>query len=163
RAGGPGGSALRRGAPGGARGSGRRGTSGLRRVSVARAALTLGCALLAACAALRVARREPLVSLDAGHPPPLAEALDPPALRGPAVPACTGPAVAAAARRLLEIVDTLADPDARRSAVGRAFRVMRVRQPLLLTGYYEPELDGRLTPDETYRYPLYARPADLVS
>ena len=135
-------------------------------MSVARPALTLGCALLAACAALRVARREPLVSVDAGHLPPLGEDLDPASLREAierGLPAYTRPADAAAARRLLEIVDTLADPDARRSAVGRAFRVMRVRQPLLLTGYYEPELDGRLTPDETYRYPLYARPADLVS
>src|SRR5262249_60990166 len=60
-------------------------------------------------------------------------------------------------------VAPLADPGARRGAVGRAFRVRRVRQPLLLTGYYVPELDARLTPDETYRYPLYARPADLVS
>ena len=135
-------------------------------MSVARAALTLGCALLAACAALRVAPQAPLVSVGAGHLPPLGEDVDSASLREAierGLPAYTRPADAAAARRLLEIVDTVTDPEARRSAVAGAFRVMRVRRPLLLTAYYEPELDGRLTPDETHRYPLYARPADLVS
>jgi membrane-bound lytic murein transglycosylase A len=46
--------------------------------------------------------------------------------------------------------------------VARAFRVVRVRQPLLLTAYYEPEIDARLAPDDAFRYPLYGRPADLV-
>ncbi len=32
----------------------------------------------------------------------------------------------------------------------------------LFTGYYEPELDGALAPDETNRTPLYRRPGDLV-
>jgi membrane-bound lytic murein transglycosylase A len=135
-------------------------------VSAARAALALGCALLAACAALHVTPSDPLVSVGTGHLPPFGEDLDPASLREAierSLPAYTRPADAAAARRLLEIVDTVADPDVRRSAVARAFRVMRVRRPLLLTAYYEPELDGRLTPDQTYRYPLYARPADLVS
>jgi membrane-bound lytic murein transglycosylase A len=31
----------------------------------------------------------------------------------------------------------------------------------LLTGYYEPELAGSLTPDEVFTVPLYRRPADL--
>jgi len=135
-------------------------------VSAARTALTLGCALLAACAALRGAPENPLVGVGAGQLPPLREDIDPASLREAierSLPAYTRPADAAAARQLLEIVDMVADPEARRSAVARAFRVMRVRRPLLLTAYYEPELDGRLTPDETHRYPLYARPADLVS
>lgn len=33
----------------------------------------------------------------------------------------------------------------------------------LFTGYYEPELRGAWLPDTTFRYPLYARPKDLVS
>ena len=135
-------------------------------MTAARAALTLGCALLAACAALRTAPRDPLVAVRAGQLPPLHEDLDPGSLREAierTLPMYTRPADAAAAKRLLEILDTVADPEGRRSAVARAFRVMRVRRPLLLTAYYEPELDARLTPDETYRYPLYGRPADLVS
>jgi membrane-bound lytic murein transglycosylase A len=33
----------------------------------------------------------------------------------------------------------------------------------LLTGYYEPELHGSLTQNETYKYPIYGTPKDLVS
>lgn len=33
---------------------------------------------------------------------------------------------------------------------------------ILLTGYFEPLAEGSLTPDGSYRYPLYRRPADLV-
>lgn len=32
----------------------------------------------------------------------------------------------------------------------------------LITGYYGPELQGRRTPDEEYRYPLYRQPEDLL-
>jgi membrane-bound lytic murein transglycosylase A len=34
---------------------------------------------------------------------------------------------------------------------------------LLLTGYYEPILEGRLMPDDEYRYPLYSAPPDLLT
>ena len=33
---------------------------------------------------------------------------------------------------------------------------------VLFTGYYTPIFDGSKTPDETYKYPIYKRPADLV-
>jgi len=33
----------------------------------------------------------------------------------------------------------------------------------LFTGYYEPELRGAWQPSPTFRYPIYARPKDLVS
>ena len=33
----------------------------------------------------------------------------------------------------------------------------------LFTGYYEPELLGAWQPDPTFRYPVYARPKDLIS
>lgn len=36
-------------------------------------------------------------------------------------------------------------------------------QRAFLTGYFEPEVAGSLEPDEQYRYPLYAPPADLVT
>lgn len=32
--------------------------------------------------------------------------------------------------------------------------------PMLFTGYYEPEIRGSLTPDETYKYPIYNLPED---
>lgn len=36
------------------------------------------------------------------------------------------------------------------------------RGTVLYTGYYEPILKGGLTPNETYRWPLYKRPNDLI-
>ncbi len=33
---------------------------------------------------------------------------------------------------------------------------------IFFTGYYEPLFEGRPTPDETFKYPLYAPPGDLV-
>ncbi len=33
---------------------------------------------------------------------------------------------------------------------------------VLYTGYYEPILEGRLIPDDKYRWPLYRRPDDLI-
>jgi membrane-bound lytic murein transglycosylase A len=69
---------------------------------------------------------------------------------------------AAAARLLLDILASTPDPDARRAAIARAFRVLRVRKPLLMTAYYEPELPAARAPAGTFRYPLYARPTDLV-
>jgi membrane-bound lytic murein transglycosylase A len=33
----------------------------------------------------------------------------------------------------------------------------------LITGYYQPELNGSLTRTERYRYPLYSKPEDLIS
>jgi len=34
---------------------------------------------------------------------------------------------------------------------------------VLFTGYYQPVLAGSLTPSEEYRYPIYAKPADLTA
>ena len=41
----------------------------------------------------------------------------------------------------------------------RAFEAGPAFPPALLTGYYEPELEGRLTPDARFRHPLCAPPA----
>src|SRR5262249_35854435 len=68
----------------------------------------------------------------------------------------------ATSARLLQIIETVRDPAARAEAIGRSFRVVRLSEPLLLTAYYEPELAARRTADEHFRYPIYARPADLV-
>ncbi len=34
---------------------------------------------------------------------------------------------------------------------------------LLFTGYYQPVIDGSLSPSDEYRYPLYSKPPDLIS
>jgi len=127
--------------------------------------LVAGSLLLTACALIRPRATETLVP---SRPPGLDDDLDVASLRAaveatlPAYARRGGDAAATAARRLLEIRETIADPDGRRAAIAREFRVMRVSRPVLLTAYYEPELEGRLVPDATFRYPLYARPPDLV-
>jgi len=64
--------------------------------------------------------------------------------------------------RDVEALAATSDPVARRDAVADRFRVVRVRKPVLVTAYFEPELAARLVPDATFRYPLYGRPPDLV-
>lgn len=64
----------------------------------------------------------------------------------------------AAAERLLGALAANADPAARRRAIAGSFRVLRVRDPILMTAYYEPELAARATPDARFRHPLYAKP-----
>jgi membrane-bound lytic murein transglycosylase A len=54
--------------------------------------------------------------------------------------------------------DTASVPDARRF-FETAFDAEP--RPCHCTGYYEPELSGRLTPDARFRHPLYALPPDL--
>lgn len=39
----------------------------------------------------------------------------------------------------------------------------RKDKPPLVTGYYEPILDGRLKPEAQFQYPLYGLPSDLVN
>ena len=54
--------------------------------------------------------------------------------------------------------DTASVPDARRF-FETAFDAEP--RPCHCSGYYEPELSGRLTPDARFRHPLYALPPDL--
>jgi membrane-bound lytic murein transglycosylase A len=128
-------------------------------VSGRAAAIALSCALAAGCG--------PLLRLRVGLPP-LEDDLDVGSLRTaiertrPAWARGHDAATAAAADRLLAILDAAPDPRARRAEVARSFRIVRVREPLLLTAYYEPELAGRLVRDPAFRHPLYARPPDLV-
>jgi membrane-bound lytic murein transglycosylase A len=102
------------------------------------------------------------------EPPPLQDDVDLASLRAaidrtrPAWVRASDAAAAEGADRLLAVLEGTADPRARREAVMRAFRVVRVRERLLLTAYYEPELAARLAPEPPFRHPLYARPPDLV-
>jgi membrane-bound lytic murein transglycosylase A len=73
--------------------------------------------------------------------------------------------------RSLEALQTLVDrrpgPEEVNRFMARAFRVYRSTGgpesgQVLFTGYYEPHLKGSLTPDARYRYPVYARPRDLM-
>jgi membrane-bound lytic murein transglycosylase A len=66
------------------------------------------------------------------------------------------------ARHLVATLETTRDPEARRAAITAAFRTLRVRDPLLLTSYYEPEIRVSETPDAVYRHPIYRRPPDLT-
>jgi membrane-bound lytic murein transglycosylase A len=51
--------------------------------------------------------------------------------------------------------------------IRRKFQVYRATgqggdRRVLFTGYYEPIYEGRLVPDESFRYPLYRPPEDLI-
>jgi membrane-bound lytic murein transglycosylase A len=51
--------------------------------------------------------------------------------------------------------------------IRKKFQVYRVTSQggdrrVLFTGYYEPIYEGRLVPDESFRYPLYRPPEDLI-
>jgi len=70
--------------------------------------------------------------------------------------------------KLLQLLRTTPDDAALFAAIRRDFRVfMSVgcddEGTVLFTGYYTPIFDGSLTPDARFRYPLYKRPADLVT
>jgi membrane-bound lytic murein transglycosylase A len=112
---------------------------------------------------------QPLVSISMSQVPPLTDDLDLESLR--TIIARTIPVwersgrsgAAAAAQRLLTTLETTLDPAERRRALAASFRVMRVRDPLLLTSYYEPEIAVSETPDDRYCHPIYRRPPDLTN
>lgn len=58
-------------------------------------------------------------------------------------------------------------PETLRKAIGDQFRVYEVRfdgsTNILVTSYHAPIYKGSLQPSETYAYPIYARPKDLIS
>ena len=124
--------------------------------------------LVSGCGVLRLRPRGPVVPLEARALPPLADDLDVASLR--AAVERTAPAwerrndrrTADAATRVVALLESTPDPAARRAALADAFKVVRVRDPLLLTAYYEPEIAGSLKPDGAHRHPIYGRPSDLV-
>jgi len=59
------------------------------------------------------------------------------------------------------------DTDELSREIRKKFRVYRAtgqvgNRKILFTGYYEPVYEGRLTHDETFKYPLYGVPDDLI-
>ena len=59
------------------------------------------------------------------------------------------------------------DPDRLSREISKEFRVYRAtgrvgNRRILFTGYYEPIYEGRLSPDEVFRHPLYRTPDDLI-
>lgn len=77
-----------------------------------------------------------------------------------------GAALKAAAERALEQAHVIATIEAARAFFEQNFESHRVDHQApegLLTGYYEPVLDGARARDDTYTVPLYRRPADLVN
>ena len=67
----------------------------------------------------------------------------------------------------LRLIRENPDPDQLNKEISERFRIYRAagrvgNNKVLFTGYFEPIFDGSMTPDETYRYPLYGKPADLL-
>jgi peptidoglycan lytic transglycosylase A len=124
--------------------------------------------VLAGCGVMRPRARGPLVPVSGRELPSFEDDSDLASLRTalertyPVYARTSDGGRAAAAMRLLEILSSGMSAAERRKAIAHEFRVVRVRDPLLLTAYYEPELAGSLKRTGRYRYPLYARPHDLV-
>ncbi len=60
-----------------------------------------------------------------------------------------------------ELMALLPQLDRDSRLIAEHFQWLKVAPNTLLTGYYEPWLEASLTPDETYRFPLYGVPDDL--
>ena len=60
-----------------------------------------------------------------------------------------------------ELASLLIPMDHDPSLLAERFAWYKLEPGTLLTGYYEPWLKASLTPDETYKYPLYGVPDDL--
>jgi len=131
-----------------------------------RRALALGVLALASGCALWRGLLPPLTGPT--DPPPAIDDVDLPSMR--AAVARTLPVYEKRAQirerdgalRLLRILEASDDPVERRAWIDRDFVVRRVRAPVLLTAYYEPELEARHRRDARFRSPLYGRPPDLV-
>ena len=68
---------------------------------------------------------------------------------------------------LLKLIKENPDPDQLNKEVRKRFRVYRAtgrvgNNKVLFTGYFEPVFDGSLTPDDTFKYPIYRKPDDLL-
>ncbi len=74
--------------------------------------------------------------------------------------ACTWEQIAASLEHLRALIPALGeDPD----LLTREFRWLEVRPEPLMTGYYEPQMEGSLEPDPRFPVPIYGLPADLRS
>lgn len=66
--------------------------------------------------------------------------------------------LARSVERLLTLLPRL---DREPGLLAREFEWLRLGPEPVFTGYYAPVIEASLTPDETYRYPLFAVPPDL--
>ncbi len=67
----------------------------------------------------------------------------------------------------LDLLSKGLDADQLSKEIRKRFRVYRAtgrvgEKRVLFTGYFEPLYEGSLSPDDTFRYPLYRRPDDLL-
>ena len=68
----------------------------------------------------------------------------------------------------LELITESPDLDRLNKELKANFKVYRAagrvgRPKVLFTGYFEPVFDARLRPDDSFKYPIYSKPDDLVN
>lgn len=78
----------------------------------------------------------------------------------------TGKEVLLSQRSFLDLISKGLPPDQLNTEIRRQFRIYRAsgragNSKVLFTGYHEPVFDASLTPDDTFKYPLYRKPDDL--
>ncbi|MFC1884029.1 murein transglycosylase A [Thermodesulfobacteriota bacterium] len=71
-------------------------------------------------------------------------------------------------RFFLSLIKKNSDPLQLEKDIKKHFRVYRATgragdSNVLFTGYFEPVFEGRLVQDDVYKYPIYAKPDDLLS
>lgn len=68
---------------------------------------------------------------------------------------------------LVHLLRLLDSNELTKETLARDFDILKIVPPegskLLVTGYYEPVLEGSLKPDDKYRWPLYGLPPDLLT
>ncbi|HBF43149.1 MAG TPA: murein transglycosylase [Desulfobacteraceae bacterium] len=67
----------------------------------------------------------------------------------------------------LKLITQKSDPSQINKEIKKHFCVYRAagrvgNNSVLFTGYFEPIFDARLTPDQTFKYPVYRKPQDLI-
>ena len=70
-------------------------------------------------------------------------------------------------KTFLKLISVNPGPDKLNRSIRKYFRVYRAtgrvgNRKVLFTGYFEPLYHARLTPDETFKYPVYRKPADML-
>jgi len=71
-------------------------------------------------------------------------------------------------KKFLRLIAKGLDPETLKKRIKKEFRVYKAvgragNRHVLFTGYFEPIYEGSLEPDETFRYPLYRPPPDLLT
>ncbi len=65
-------------------------------------------------------------------------------------------------KAFLDLLSKGLDEDQLNREIRRNFRSYRAERRVFFTGYFEPVYEGSLIPDETFRYPLYRAPDELI-